>query len=98
MHLNSIQDVIQLFIDFNLKLLLPIAFSLGLLYFMWRGLVYIFHSDSEESKSEGRRILTWGVISLFLMVSVWGIIKLFQSDIFGIPPPSEVIFFEHSGQ
>jgi len=87
---RDLQGVVQLFIDFNLILLIPIAFTLGLLYFMWRGATYIFHADSEEGKTEGKRILTWGVIALFIMSSFWGIIKLFELDLIGTTSPTEI--------
>jgi len=82
---NSLQDLIKLFTAFNVDLLIPIAFSMGLLFFFWRGVRYLYHADSDEGKAEGRRILTWGVIALFCMASIWGIVKFLQSDIFGQP-------------
>ena len=76
---TSLPDFINLFNDFNL-MLIPIAFSAGLLFFIWRGAMYILHSGSEEAKSEGRRVLLWGVIALFIMASFYGIIRFFQKD------------------
>lgn len=87
---NTLQEVLELFIDFNVRLLIPLAFSAGVLFFMWRGAIYIFNSGSEEGKSEGKRVLMWGMISLFLMASIWGIIRFAQQDSIGDTSPLEL--------
>jgi hypothetical protein len=56
--------------------LLPVVVGLALLYFFWGLGKYILSAGSEEKKEEGRNIMIWGVISLFVMVSVWGIVGL----------------------
>jgi len=58
----------------------PIVIALALLYFFWGLANYILHADDPEKKEEGRNIMIWGVIALFIMVSVWGIIRLVQNS------------------
>lgn len=87
---RDLKELLDLFIDFNIRLLIPLAFSCGVLFFMWRGAVYVFNSGSEEGKSEGKRVLMWGVISLFLTASIWGIIRFAQQDSIGDVPPLEL--------
>lgn len=36
-----------------------------------------------ESRSEWRRVMTYGIISLFVMVSIWGIVNLLTNT-FGL--------------
>ncbi len=48
------------------------------------GLVgYISSGDNEEKRVEGTKLMTYGVIGFFFMVSVWGILNIFTSS-FGI--------------
>ena len=39
-------------------------------------------SKGEDTQSKLRTYLLWGVITLFIMVSVWGILRLLQNTLF----------------
>lgn len=72
--------------------LIPIVFGLAILGFFWGLVKYIFSQGNEESKTEGKKVMLWALVALFVMVSVFGIIRLAQ-DTFEIknnnpfPPP-----------
>jgi len=67
------------------NILIPLAFALCLLYFFWGVVKYIREgAGSEEAAKEGKRIMVWGVIGLFVAFSIWGIISFMQSEL-GIP-------------
>lgn len=61
--------------------LIPIAFSLAVLFFFWGVAKFIFASGS--GKDEGKKIMVWGVVAIFVMSSVWGIVA-FVSETFGL--------------
>jgi fumarate reductase subunit D len=63
--------------------LTPIVIALALLYFFWGLAKYILAAGSEEAKESGKNIMIWGIIALFVMVSVWGIIRIL-GDTLGI--------------
>jgi len=65
------------------NLLIPIVFALALLFFLWGLAKYIFAAGNEEAKESGKRIMIWGIIALFIMASVWGIVAFLQ-DLFGV--------------
>lgn len=72
--------------------LLAILVALALLYFMWGLARMIFRVAGDEGAiEEGKRTMLWGIVALFVMVSVWGIVN-FLADSFGFdsygPPPS----------
>lgn len=58
-----------------LDLVIPIIMTLALIYFFW-GLAQYILTGSEEAKEEGRNRMIWGIIALFVMVSVWGLVGL----------------------
>lgn len=58
------------------KLALPVVVSLALLYFLWGVAQFIFKADNQASREEGRQKMVWGVVALFVMISVWGIVYL----------------------
>lgn len=55
--------------------------GLALVVFFWGLAVFIFRGDSEGNKEKGRNIMVWGIVALFIMVSVWGIIGIVQRDL-----------------
>jgi len=59
--------------------LLPIVVGLALLAFFWGLAKFVFAAGSEDAKEEGKRIMIWGLIALFVMVSVWGLVKFIGS-------------------
>jgi len=61
--------------------LVPILISLAVLWFFW-GLVEYLRGGGEE-KEKGKQTMIYGVIALFVMVSVWGLVGLIGNT-FGI--------------
>lgn len=57
--------------------LVPILITLALVVFFW-GLVRYLWGGGGAKHEEGRKLMVMGLIALFVMVSVWGIIKLAQ--------------------
>ncbi|MDQ3089526.1 MAG: hypothetical protein M3Q24_00015 [bacterium] len=65
-----------------------IAAAAALLVFFY-GLVKFILKAGQE-KAEGKGIMVWGLIALFVMLSVWGIIRFFQAE-FGLDQDANVI-------
>lgn len=59
-----------------INLATPIVVALALLYFFWGLAQYILNSSDDKKQKEGKNIMIWGIIALFVMVSVWGIINV----------------------
>ncbi len=61
--------------------------AIGLLVFFWGLAKFIFRVGGDEKAVEaGKKLMIWGLIALFVMVSVWGIVA-FLEDAF-LPGPS----------
>lgn len=56
--------------------LTPIIVALALLYFFWGLASYILAAGDEEAKAKGRSIMIGGIIALFVIVSIWGIVNV----------------------
>lgn len=54
--------------------------TLAIVVFFW-GLIKYLWTMGKEDAHEGLRIMFWGVIAIFVMVSIWGIIRLLQSTL-----------------
>ena len=64
--------------------IIPVVFALAIVFFFWGITRSFIHSDDEKVRDESRRIMLWGVIAIFVALSVWGIIYIF-GHILGTP-------------
>jgi hypothetical protein len=73
--IGSFQQVITALIPFTIALaVFAVLFGLA---------KYAFKAGDEKAQSEGRNVMFWGVIILFVMVSVWGFVAILQNFFFG---------------
>ena len=59
------------------------AFALSLLLFLWGLAVFILNAGDEKKIADGRRLMVWGIIALFVVTSIWGIVSFLQGT-FGV--------------
>jgi len=80
--LREFKDFVCLFVDL-ISVSIPVIVGLMLLVFFWGLAKFIFRvGGDEKAVDEGKRIMLWGVVALFVMVSVWGLVN-FLVDAFG---------------
>ena len=72
----SLFDTLSLANTF-LNALIGLFITLAIVVFFWGLIKYLW--DMGEDKSEGLQIMMYGVIAIFVMVSIWGIIRLLQN-------------------
>ena len=79
-------DIIDAAFGLVNSVLIPLAFAVCLLYFFWGVAKYIrTGAGSDQAAEEGKRVMIWGIVGLFVAFSVWGIISFIQSEL-SIPP------------
>lgn len=77
---NPSQGVTGLFTLFGswLKLALPLLISLAVVWFVYNVFRFAIATD-EETKKAAKGGIIWGIIGIFIMVSVWGLVGILQS-------------------
>ena len=67
-----------------IKLVVVVVFALTFIAVVW-GIIkgWILNSGEAEGVEEGKKIVLAGIIALVVMTSVWAILALFKSSIFG---------------
>jgi len=60
-------------------LALPIVVGIALLGFFWGLAQYVFAAGDEGKQDDAKRHMIWGVVALFVMVSVWGLVRFVGS-------------------
>ena len=93
----NFSELAKLFTDL-MRVAIPVISSLALLVFIW-GLVKFISRVGGDEKAiiEGKKLMIWGLIALFIMISIWGILRFFYgslgfSQTFGFPllPPNRL--------
>lgn len=79
---QNLQDLVVRAQDF-IRLLVPLAMSLAILAFVWGLLKYMFNADNPAKRKEGYSFMLYGILALFVMASVWGLVALLGNTIFG---------------
>ncbi len=66
------------------SILIPFLFAVALVVFVW-GIInfFIISSDEEAKRTQGKQFMIWGLISLTVMLCVWGLVTILGST-FGI--------------
>ena len=79
---KDLQGLIGRFVDI-LDALIPALFGVALIGFLWGVAKTILQADNEDKRKDGRLIMIYGIIGLFVMTAVWGIV-LIVGGTFGI--------------
>jgi len=67
----------------NLLNLLPLVVTIlsafAVVYFVWGVVLFIAQSSNEQAREDGKQRMIWGLVALFVLVSVWGLVVLLQT-------------------
>jgi hypothetical protein len=81
---QNTQGNLQGFIQLSgtiVNLLVPIVSTLVVVFFFWGLAKYVLAAGDDEKAKEGKSIMIWGVLALFVMTTVWGIIAFMQNTV-----------------
>ena len=56
--------------------LILLMFGVAMIVFFWGVIQFISSADNDSKRNEGKQHLLWGIIGLFIMVAVYGILNL----------------------
>ena len=85
--MNDLSDVLDNIWDL-IDGLVVLMVALGLVFFLWGLAKFILHAGDEKARAEGKQVMLWGIIALFVMVSVWGIVGFLQDALVGGSGPT----------
>lgn len=63
--------------------LIGIAVACAVLAFFWGLAQYILHADDADERKESRQFMIWGIVALFVMTSVWGLVAFLDDAFLG---------------
>lgn len=75
----TITGIIEMFINLGLKLI-PFLGALAFLTFVFGVGNFIKNSDNEKEIGKSKNIIIWGIVGLFVLFSIWGILAFLKSE------------------
>lgn len=79
---NSIQSAGAFFINIINNVAVPIVFALAFLTFIWGVFKYFIRGGADEkARKEGLDLMLYGLIGFFVMVSVWGLVRILVGSV-----------------
>lgn len=70
-----------------LNLLVVLIIALAVVFFLWGVAKFILNAGDPDEQTKGKSIMFWGLIGLFVMTAVWGLVN-FLGDAFGLEDDS----------
>jgi hypothetical protein len=80
---DSISGIFQSLTCIMLRYVINFMITLATVLFVWGVIQYFINPENEEKRKAGKQFMIWGIIGLFVMVSIWGIVNIFTTT-FGI--------------
>ncbi len=78
---NNIYRLIE-FIGRVISIATPIVVGAALLAFFWGLVLFLWRSREGKVETDSAKdLMLWGLIALFVMISVWGILRFISSTI-----------------
>ena len=75
----TLDTLVQKFV-YYLNLALPILISIAVIWFVWQVIKYTISGD-EDKKKEAKSGIIWGIVGLFIIVSVWGLVDFLANTL-----------------
>ena len=64
------------------RYVIPLLFTLATAGFIWGLIQYFINAENEEKRKQGKSFMVWGLVALFVMISMWGLVGIL-SNTFG---------------
>ncbi len=64
-----------------LKKTIPILITMAVIVFIYGIVVYIKNADNSEMRKEGNKAMLYGLVALFVMVSIWALVQVLGATI-----------------
>ncbi len=86
---RNIQSIFDLVLDLINRYIIPIIIGLAVVWFLWGVAQYVMAAGDEDKKKTGRDHMIYGIIALFVMVAVWGLVNVLGGtlNLTTTPPP-----------
>ena len=86
-----------------LNIVIPILMVIATIVFIWGIISYILSAGSDERKKEAKNLIIWGLIGLFVIIAMWGLVTVIGTTFIpggeriippgpSVSPPAPIVF------
>lgn len=75
---QDLQGILDIILQL-LNSLIPILIVIAIIGFFYGLAKFIFSAGDSEARGQGIQIMIYGVVTLFVIVSVWGLVAILQN-------------------
>ncbi len=75
---SAFRDVVS-FVIHLIDLTIPVLTALALVIFLWSAVRYVTKAGETAGRGPAREAMLWGLVALFVLFSIWGILRLLCS-------------------
>ncbi len=90
---NALISFLQLLILY-MRQIIPILALFVMIAFTWGIVKFIFHSGNEETHADGKNMMIWGAVGIFVLIGLWSILGFIRTSIglgaANVPNPPEI--------
>ena len=83
----TVNTLLNNVVSFILQPIVVLMFAVALVVFFWGIVQFISNSSSEDGRAQGKKNIFWGIVGMFIMIAVYGIIRLILGTFFLPVPP-----------
>ncbi len=73
---KDFQGIVSLIISSILNPVVALLVGAAVVYFMWGVLTYVKRGSEEGDREKGIQMMSYGIMAIFVMVSVWGLVYI----------------------
>ncbi len=79
----TVLDILLFFKCIITVSIIPLLFAIAIGVFVWGIVQYIKNAADSKKREEGRNFMIYGVVSIFVIVSMWGLVGFLRNTFFG---------------
>lgn len=79
---TDFKSLVAFLINTFIRPLVPLLVGLAVVMFIYGVFLMVFYKEGEK-REDGKDFMLWGIIGLFVMISVWGLVAILQGT-FGL--------------
>ena len=78
-NMKSIEGIINWGTCVLSRSVIPLLFALAVVAFIWGVIQFYLNPENEEKRKKGKSFIVGGLVALFIMVAMWGIVGIFTT-------------------
>jgi len=80
--ITNLTTLINFFTCILMRSVVPLLIALALAGFVYGVIKYFLNPENEEKRKNGKSFMLWGIITIFVIVSIWGLVGILSNTFF----------------